>query len=286
MVIAVSSSEIARFKNRKKNRKYIDDLYNDLDHVYVIHYSCESFYKDKNVDGEIKNQSVRVTSIGVRNLSSAQTHSWSIYSAAELLKCVDCIEDKLDELEKNILDNYFTFLKIHGKCKYIHWNMRDRAFGFQALEHRYEVLGGTPYMLQDDNKFDLARILVSLYGLAYAPHTSLSGRKGRLMSICEMNKITDKDALQGAEEAQAFVENDFLKLDRSTLRKLDMLANIFERVHANKLVTNAKFLDKYALHPIIIIELIKKHPAFSIIAFIATIVGIIYKFTNLLPKIF
>lgn len=270
------SSEIARLKNRKKNKKDIDDIYENRKQSYVIHYSCESFYKD----GLTANQSVRITSIGVRNLDSAQTHSWSIYTSAELKKCVNSIEENLDILEKDMLDKYFLFMENHDECKFIHWNMRDQAFGFQALEHRYEVLGGKPYIIQDNKKYDLARILVALYGLNYAPHTSQNGRKGRLMSLIEMNKIADQDALEGAGEAQAFEQKDFLKLHRSTLRKLDILANIFDRTHANKLKTNSSFVDKYGFHPIVIIEIIKSHPLFIFIAFIGVVLVTLKRYFN------
>lgn len=72
------SSAMERLKNRKKNRKYIEDIYLDKSNTYVIHYSCQSFYDNT--------KSVRVTSIGVRNLESAQTHYWSIWHASEKLK--------------------------------------------------------------------------------------------------------------------------------------------------------------------------------------------------------
>lgn len=272
----MASSEIARLKNRKKNRKDINDIYENRKQSYVIHYSCESFYKE----GLTTNQSVRITSIGVRNLDSAQTHSWSIYTSAELKEFVNSIEENLDILEKDMLDKYFSFMEKHDECKFIHWNMRDQTYGFQALEHRYEVLKGKPYIIQDNNKYDLARILVSLYGVHYAPHKSQSGRKGRLMSLVEMNKIADQDALEGAGEALAFEQKDFLKLHRSTLRKLDILANIFDRVHANKLKTNSSFADKYGFHPIVIVELIKSHPLFILIVFIGVVLVNLQRYYN------
>jgi hypothetical protein len=33
--------------------------------------------------------------------------------------------------------------------KYVHWNMRDVNYGFQAIEHRFRVLGGEPYIVED-----------------------------------------------------------------------------------------------------------------------------------------
>ncbi|QCR10361.1 hypothetical protein EH207_12615 [Brenneria rubrifaciens] len=168
-----------------------------------------------------------------------------------------------------MLDGYFQFLATHSDSTFIHWNMRDDNYGFSALEHRYRVLGGTPTILPDNRKLDLARELVTLYGRQYAPHTSPKGRKGRLMSIIELNKIADVDALQGAEEADAFVNGDFIKLHQSTLRKVDVLANVFDRTHQKSLVTKASFMDKYGIHPVALLELVKNSPittAFTVIA--------------------
>jgi len=125
--------------------------------------------------------------------------------------------------------------------------------------------------LQDHRKFDLARELVTLYGLKYAPHKAPSGRKGRLMSIIEMNHISDVCALQGAEEAAAFVNGEYLKLHQSTLRKVDVLSNIFDRTHDKGLKTNATFTDKYGIHPVAIVELAKNNPVISALVFISTV---------------
>jgi hypothetical protein len=295
----MSSSEISRIRERSKNRKKLNEIYDDSINAYLIHYSCESFYAAPGqpaVGG-----STRVTSIAVRNLKSGQTKSWSIHKSAELkgqlanLAAIlpaavpttgqvaaseaapvtgipaEILSATLDPLERDMLDGYFSFLATHTESTFIHWNMRDDNYGFSALEHRYKVLGGTPTVLLDQRKFDLARELVTLYGLKYAPHTAPSGRKGRLMSIIEMNHITNVDALQGAEEAAAFVNGEYVKLHRSTLRKVDVLASVFDRTHDKNLKTNASFTDKYGIHPVAIIELAKNNPFVSMFIFISTV---------------
>ena len=181
----MASSELVRIANRNENRKAIEKSYEKSDQSYLIHYSCESFYENES------GQSRRVTSIAVRNLASAQTHSWSIHKSAELKNMLGSINENLDELERHMLEDYFKFLRNHSNFTYIHWNMRDEAYGFQAIEHRFRVLGGEPYVLQDEKKLDLARVLVALYGRSYAPHESASGKRGRLMTLTEMNGIAD-----------------------------------------------------------------------------------------------
>lgn len=90
-------SELDKIKDRKKSRALIEDLYQESNRVYVIHYSCESFYE--NATGESK----RVTSIAIRNLKSGQTKSWSIHKEAELNKKLDRIQSELDKFEKSML---------------------------------------------------------------------------------------------------------------------------------------------------------------------------------------
>lgn len=271
----MSSSELVRIANRKDNRKAIEKAFANAEQSYLIHYSCESFYDNDS------GQSRRVTSIAVRNLASAQTHSWSIHKSAELQNKLNEISDHLDELERHMLADYFQFLRNHSNFTFIHWNMRDEAYGFQAIEHRFRVLGGEPYILQDERKLDLARVLVALYGRAYAPHTSAKGRKGRLMSLTEMNGIADLDALQGAEEADAFKNGDYLMLHRSTLRKVDIFANIIDRTHDKTLKTDATFLDLYGIKPVVLIDLVKTHPLYSLMGIAGTGIGFYTKLFGL-----
>ena len=83
-------SEVARVKQRSASRKLVEDLFEDSQRVYVVHYSCESFYGTNKTGG-----STRVTSIAIRNLRSAQTRSWSIHKSAELQGCLDKINENL-----------------------------------------------------------------------------------------------------------------------------------------------------------------------------------------------
>jgi len=185
------------------------------DNVLVVHYSCESFY-DREGRG-----TPRITSITARNLASGQSESFSIHKIAEKRKVLqDQIAEQYDAFEKAMLDEYFEFLRSHSNQTWLHWNMRDSNYGFHALEHRCEVLGGTPATLEESRKFDLARCLVDIYGLQYIGHP-------RLENLVRKNEITARDFLSGWQEAEAFENRQYTKLHQSTLRKVDILANIF-----------------------------------------------------------
>lgn len=225
----------------------MDDLLDQSATTLVIHYSCESFY-DK-ADGKTP----RVTSVAVRNLASGQTDSFSIHQIAEEEHVdFDKITDHYDDLEKKMLDRYFEFIRNRQHCNWVHWNMRDVNYGFAAIEHRYRVLGGTAIQVSEDRKFDLSRALIDLYGVGYIGHP-------RLESLIDLNKITAKDFMAGKQEADAFDNKEFVRLHQPTLRKVDTLANIFERTASQTLKTKATWAEQYGFTPAVLGEWAKEH---------------------------
>lgn len=157
--------------NRQKSYKAeLRKVWEHPESVNVIHYSCETFYERK--DGS----SPRITSIAVRNLKSGQAKSFSIHKFAEIKRLpANELDAHYDELEKEMLFEYFAFVKSRTDTNWLHWNMRSEHFGFHALELRAKILGipdSDIFIIQDERKFDLARILVGIYGPNY---TSLPG---------------------------------------------------------------------------------------------------------------
>jgi hypothetical protein len=220
-------------KKQKASIKIINSLFEDIGNVRVIHYSCESFIERPN------GASPRITSIAVRKLDSAQTVSFSIHQIAEEQGVAfSDIEGLYDRLERNMLDAFFVYLSGHQGNKYIHWNMRDINYGFAAIEHRYRVLGGIPSILDDFKKFDLSRLLIDIYGVGYIGHP-------RLEKLLKRNNIRPLDFLSGSEEAEAFENRNYVALHRSTLRKVDVLANITERCHDKTLKTETTWWEMH-----------------------------------------
>jgi hypothetical protein len=153
-------------KRQKAGWAKLDSTFADAANVWVIHYSCESFYDRPN------GASPRITSIAVRKLDSAQTRSFSIHQVAEEQRVpFDQIAAHYDALERQMLDAFYGHVGGHKGMKYMHWNMRDINYGFAAIEHRYRVLGGDPVMVDDDKKIDLARLLIYIFGVDYTGHT-------------------------------------------------------------------------------------------------------------------
>ena len=258
--------EMAKIEKRKKARKALKELSSNEEHVLVLHYSCESFYDIP------EGRSARVTSIAVRSYSSGQTTSFSIHKVAELkhIQFTE-IEGNYDDLEKEMLAEFFNFMAQHKEFRWVHWNMRDINFGFSALEHRYRVLGGEPCVLEESKKYDLARMLVDLYTNNYASHP-------RMTKLMEMNRISAKDFLDGKEEAASFENKEFVKLHQSTLRKVDVFCNVLGRAADRSLKTNTSWWQLNGLTLKVAGEVIAKHWIFTLFVGILGVVASVYTF--------
>lgn len=254
-----------KIKKRKNALQAINKLMENATNLLLIHYSCESFY---NVPS---GYTPRVTSIAVRYYNTAQTKSFAIHKVAEMKKIpFEGIEQNYDELEREMLKEFFQFVKKHKSYNWIHWNMRDLNYGFEAIENRYRVLGGRPDIIEDDKKYDLARLLIDIFGLGYIGHP-------RLEKLIEKNKISTRDFLDGKSEAIAFSHKEYVKLHMSTLKKVDVFHSILDRVASGNLKTNAKWYEPYGLSPQAIYESIKDHWLYAVITLVlGAILGAIF----------
>ena len=244
--------------------KTIEDLFVNSANVWVIHYSCESFHDRP------QGRSPRITSIALRKLDSAQTSSFSIHQMAERKGIpFQEIREHYDILEKEMLAAYFSHLASYKGVRYMHWNMRDINYGFQAIEHKYRVLGETPYIIEDSDKFDLSRLLIDIFGVGYIGHP----RMGKLI---EKNHITKLNFLTGKEEAEAFEKQEFVALHQSTLRKVDVLCNIAARVRDGGIKTNATWWEMRDGSIRTFGNWITAHWFFSLVVGLASIFGLAY----------
>lgn len=226
-----------RHKRRTKAKELLKDVGENPSDYLIIHYSCESFF---NLP---QGNTPRITSIAVRYVRNAQTHSFSIHKIAELKGITpNNINQHYNTLEKEMLDEYFDFVRNHPDHKWIHINMRNVNFGFEAINHRYRVLGGTPTPINDNLKVDLARILVDTYGRQYSPHP-------RFESLYRLNKITMTSFLNGEQEADAFNNGDYVALHQSTLRKVDNMHNVLSLAIENDLKTKSNIFQIYGITP-------------------------------------
>jgi hypothetical protein len=249
-------------KKQKAGWKTIDTIFADPANCWVVHYSCESFYDRPN------GASPRITSIAIRKLDSGQTVSFSIHQIAEQKKVpFKMIDAKYDDLERLMLKAYYAHLGSHKGMKYLHWNMRDINYGFAAIDHRFTVLGRRPVVLEDDKKIDIARLLIDIFGVGYIGHP-------RLAKLMEKNSIEPLDFLSGAQEAEAFETRNFVGLHQSTLRKVDIIANIAERTYHRQLKTNTRWWQMHGGRFRSFVDWCADNKIITVLVSLATFVGL------------
>ena len=253
-----------QLQRRRNAIARLDSIMSHQRHLLIIHYSCESFYD--RTDG----RSPRITSIAIRNVGAGNTDSFSIHQVAERdgLELKE-IPSSYDALEIRMLDEFGEYVRSHAAFQWLHWNMRDANYGFAAIEHRHRVLKGTPTLVPEDSRTELANLLIEIYGAGYVGHP-------RLTRLLELNRIAAPGFLSGAEEATAFEQGDYVRLHQSTLRKVDAIQNLLIRTWDGTLRTSARRRDIYGMTLGGIVESMTDHWLFKLfgaIAILASIIG-------------
>lgn len=249
-------------KARAKARDRLAQIKSAPQNALIIHYSCESLIDQP--DG----RSPRITSIAVRKLENGQAESFSLHREAEKQGIpYKEITEHFDKLEKSMLTAFFEFVLKYRTHTWIHWNMRDNNYGFPAINHRFEVLGGVPLDISDSNKFDLSRAILAIYGAKYIGHP-------RLTKILEINDISMMDFLSGADEAAAFENSQFIALHKSTLRKVGCYEHLMDLVSTDTLKSESRFWHLYGTGVKGAVLFLKDHWIWALIGMSATVLGL------------
>jgi hypothetical protein len=266
-------SELRRIRERKQAKSVLTSLFEKADLALVIHYSCESFYKHE--DGT----SSRIASISIKYLGSGSVNSFSIHQYAEK-KGIQLGEilNNYESIERLMLADFFSFVSDHFSFTWLHWNMRNVNFGFQALEHRYEVLGGEPRKLPDSKKVDLSALLKTIYGVDYAS-------KPVLVNLCQFNNLISDFFMPGADEAEAFEKQEFRRLHQSTLKKVDFISYIAELALNGKLKSNSNWFKAHGIHPSFFVDFVRGHWVFGSLALAAVILGFSFTVLRLISAV-
>lgn len=248
---------MSRITDRLKGLDTIKKIDKEKSKYLVIHYSSESFLA-------LGGKSPRITSIAIENLEFGQTELFAIYKSAEEMGIpFDKIVDQYNEIEKNMLDEYFDYLRNNHNKMWLHWNMRDSIFGFKALEHRYQVLGGHPFLLSDNQQINIASLFKELYGPDYIEDKKMD-------NLMIKNELKPKSYLTGAAEAQAFEEGKYYELSMSTSSKVRMFTQMVNMAIDRTLKTNTSEKDLYGRSLLAYWYRFKEKPYFVIVAFIIT----------------
>ncbi len=166
------------------------------------------------------------------------------------------IANKYDSLERSMLDQFYDYARLHQNYKWIHWNMRDSNFGFEAVAHRYRTIGGEPIEIPEAQRHDLTRILAAIYGAKYIGHP-------KLKKLVERNELTDLDFVLGEDEPKLFSDGEYVQLHQSTLRKTVVIAGIAKKAWLQELKTDTKWWTAHGLSIKAWIETIYDHWLFK-----------------------
>ena len=245
--------------------KKLRHLSENKDKILFVHYSCENL-TDKNQE-----LSPRITSIAVLFNDEHTLKSFSLHLTAEVMDIDrDEIEKKYNEIEKAMLADFFKFAETKYDYIWLHWNMTNINYGFEALEHRYKVLfKKDAYHIREENRHNLSRLIFDKYG-------KKSVDDPKMENLMILNGGVHRDFMSGRNEVDAFNNKEFLKMHKSTMCKVYWLSSIFRLFLINKVKTkrfNWKlFTDKVFDHPITRI--------ISFISMIVSIIGFIWLLTS------
>jgi len=217
--------------NIKEKLKFLKSNEHNL---YVIHYSCE------NLNDNNENMSPRVTSIAALHLQSNTMHSFSIHLIAEKAHIGrDEITNNYNQLEKQMLADFYSFVRDNNGALWLHWNMSNTNYGFEALSHRYEVLTGEKgARIQDSNKYNVSSLIVEKYGKESISHP-------RMKTLQHLNDGNHRDNLSGEEEVKAFEDKEFVKLHKSTMSKVYWFKSMYLLLQKGKVkVSNYNLSQK------------------------------------------
>ncbi len=206
-----------------KTRQFFEKIKNNL---LIIHYSCENL--SDNNDG----LSPRITSIVIHHTNGNSTHSFSIHLQAEIKQIAkEEIENHYNDLEKDMLENFYKFVRDHTDYYWLHWNMRNINFGFEAIAHRYKVLTqNEPPIIDDNKRINLSSQIFKKYGYNCVDHPKMA-------NIMKLNDELPRDFLTGEKEVEAFKNKEYFKLHKSTLSKVTMFNILLNKLLYGKIKT-------------------------------------------------
>ena len=247
-------------ERRKAAQEEIARALQSRHHAYVLHYVGESF----------ETPAYRVTAIAARNLGTGVTESFDIENTLRGLAIEPSTASaaELDLAERRMLEAFFKFVRERKNFYWLHWNMRNSAFGFQGLENRVRALGGRSTIIPESQRVDLGARMVDLFGDNYAHPTN------RLRSLANRNQLPLPHLLDGPQQAEAVQRHDYAAATRSLLNRVDVMYAVATKAHEGSLKTRASLRDRIAGSGGFI-KWAKEHPVVMVFAIASPVVGAI-----------
>jgi len=240
-----------------ESRDFLKAVKKHSERYFIVHYSSQSLYDD-----EQQGLSPRITSIVARHLATGQTVSFAMHAIAEELGIPrQSIVQQYDRIEGELLERFYTFVRDRRVQNWIHWNMRNLVYGFEHLEHRYRaLLHKDPPQIPVEVRINLSDVLKDRYGSDFAPDP-------RMMNLMKNNGGLDQRFLDGAGEAEAFQNGQFIRMNSSTMSKVDFFAHVIRLMQTGQLRTAGNSLGVW-------IDRLLESRAAKAVALVSGVVGI------------
>jgi len=251
-------------KDRKIAVANLKKLTEDPSKVLFVHYSQSNTFDDDDYG----NISPIITSIVVKSLDGQIDQQFAIHFEADKADIpIDEIQYSYRDLELRILKSFNDFARRYSGCNWIHWDMKNIHFGFEAIKHRYEKIFGD---LKDyneipiNNKKNLRDIIEGMYGENFVdgPDTLKSLLK------CNSRNIDNNVYISSSIESTEFERKNFDNVIKSVDLKVDFIKKATNKLIQRKLIVSNK--NNYA----VFVDTVN-HPIFTFIGWIATIAGLV-----------
>lgn len=238
----------------------------------VIHYSRQNLN-----DNERGMATPRIIAIMIKSLDGKTVSSFAIHHEAEKAKVIlENITDYYDLLEERLIKGFNSFVKRHSGYIWLHWDMNDVHFGFEAIEHRYKVLideDGKDYQeIPFQNRININQLVKDIYSSNYEKEPLLDN----LMRTNNKGNLRD-GFLTLPEEALAFKQLEFPKILESLRCKINFILDVIEKTK-NQTLKVGKRNSINKLRSFI------THPITATISLLLTLTSIILKFLGIFGK--
>lgn len=251
-------------KDRKIAVANLKKITEDPSKVLFVHYSGSSTYEDDDYG----NISPIITSIVIKSLDGQTDKQFAIHLEADKADIPkDQIQDSYRELELRILKLYNDFVRRHLECFWIHWDMKNIHFGFEAIKHRYEKIFENldDYCeIPNNKKKNLRTIIEGMYGDNF-----VSGSDAlKALMLCNSNSVEDPVYLSKDNESIQFESKNFIAVIKSVDLKVEFIKKATKKLSNKSLIILNK--NTYA----IFVDTIN-HPIFTFSGWTIGLIGLI-----------
>jgi len=250
-------------------KKIVEGLRSNPSQALVIHYSRQDL-----MDNELGVKTPRIVAIMVKSIDGGHHACFAIHHEAEKAQLIpEDIPDRYDFLEEKLLRSFNSFVQRNKGCKWIHWDMIDVHFSFEAIRHRYNVMIAESEQgfqeIPNHNRINLNSLLKNIYGDNYEKEPQFENlMKTNNGGVCNNGFLALED------EAQAFKNLEFPSVLESLRCKVNFLLEVVDKViSANLKVSSRYFVNK--------LRAFITHPVTATIALILTLFGLILKIISL-----